>query len=329
MSETLAEPSAPSHERQEDAAMNRRNFLEEAAAATSAAIVLVTPSCRRHPEPGEQLPHDAEHGKDGRMDHHHGHPDMRELLEKEERHPFYRNPERWLDENEKRIEEECFAATGELVERVPGSGVLENTDAWVARLAEKARELSKKSGKPVKVILESHESCGAAELAFKGDADPDQRAREAQEKMVEKLRAQGVDAEHGGDSSFNHLPVHNALGATIDFTEGRMVKAPLNTFVISSPLSRRIPADTLLAAAISSGDHSYGALLKQYTIVAFVDRDRRADCEQILREIDTKAAEFRNKGIDVRIIARDAPPPPVGYAPRTIRVKCIDERVQG
>jgi len=305
-------------------AITRRDFLETAAVSAAAGALLVQEGAASE----EELSREKGHGKEEDMDHAHAHPDMKALLEREQQHPFHKDPEAWLREHEAEIEAKCFAPTGELIERVPGSGVLENPDAWVARLAQKAKALSDRSGKPVKVVLESHKSCGAAGLAFKGDADPDERAREAQKKMVDGLRAQGIDAEHGGDSAMNDLSVHNALGATIDFTQGRMVEPPLNTFVISTPEDSRVTADTLLAAAISSGDHSYGTLLKQYTIVAFMDRDRRAECEQALQEIDAQSADLRRKGVNVRIIRRDAPPAPVGYSPTVIRVKCIDERVQ-
>jgi hypothetical protein len=258
---------------------------------------------------------------------HHAHPDMKAQYAKESAHPFHLDPETWLNEHQKEVET-CFAPTGQRIVRVPGSGVLKDQDAWAADLARQAKEMERKTGKPVKVIIEAHDACGAAGIAYKGEDKPDDRARDFDRTLVAKLRAKGVDAEYGGDSAMNGLPVHTALASTIDFTGGRMQSPPINSFAAASPDLAGIADDALLALNIAAGDHSYGKELKQFTFLAFIDPAHRTDAESVLREIEEKAKPFRAKGIDVRIVRRDAPKPDAGDAVSVLRVQCIDERVQ-
>jgi hypothetical protein len=269
----------------------------------------------------------AAHGS-GKQEHmtHHDHPDMAALYQKEVSHPFHTDPETWLKTHEKELEA-AFAPTGEFVLRVPGSGVLEKMDEWIDFLAAKAKAMGKATGRPMKIVIESHAACGAAGIAYKGKESPDDCARDDHDVMVEKLRAKGVDAVHGRDSAMSGSPVHTALAATVDFSE-RMKRPPVNSFGVSSPHTARIPDDALLALAIAAGSHSYGEHLKQFTFICFVDPANRGAAEGTITEIDKRAEEYRRKGIDVRIIRFDAPPVREGDTPTVLRVQCIDERVK-
>lgn len=324
-------------EQSEDPATSRRAFLARIGklSAASACMILHPRSCSYSPslqhsmEASHHDEHTTNHAAHGKH-----HPDMRPLLEKELAHPFNKDPNQWLDAHEKEWKE-CFdcsnepvtevtivcidermliqivTQSGKRVLRMAGSGVLwKNVDELVDALVAYVTTLA--NGRPLSSItvkISSHLTCGAAGIKFGGTPNPDKAASDFQrDTIVEKLIARGINAVFTGNAPMVKGP-HTGIAAAVDCTDGRLQRLPgMNAFTISSPgdVPQAIK-DAMLAFEISSGNHAYGPLLRQFTFVVFSDPARPQVALEIIRALDEQTLEFKTKGMDIRIITREAP----------------------
>jgi len=207
----------------------------------------------------ERLPH-AEHS--GTQEHMHDHPDITGLLSKELAHPFHQNPEQWLSDHGKEIDE-CFdcsadpvtevtvlcidermltavqTKSGARVLRMAGSGVLfsrqpseeQEIETLADSFAQYIERLAKQSGQPMNpttLKISSHKTCGAAGVKFgETSEDPDESARGYQKKLVAALQKRGIRAEFTNDARMNGNSAHNALGTIFDLSGGRFQRLPM------------------------------------------------------------------------------------------------------
>lgn len=286
----------------------------------------------------------------------HGHPDMDKELRDQMKHPFHTNPEQWLETHGKDLDA-CFdcsgepvtevtivcidermtmalkTASGKRVLRMAGSGVLfskaltedEQIEELADSLAQYVAALAQASGidvSSIKLKISSHLTCGAAAKKFGAEsADPDESAREYQQKAVAALKARGINAEFTNDAPMNDNTAHNALATIVDFSRGRLQRTPitvenvdgmaqpmtLNTFVVSSPSDAKALEDALLSIGIASGSHSYGEQLKQYTFLVLIDPADPKRSWQFVSDLTAGAKPFEAKGIKVKIVTREAP----------------------
>lgn len=220
--------------------------------------------------------------------------------------------------------------------RTAGSGVLKDPDAWVQQMTAYVRTLEQQNGgKPVHVVLTWHKTCGAGGLKHAGKSNSDALAHADIEGLAEKLRTQGIDTVcPQNPAPMNGLAVHNALGVTIDGTQGRMQCPPFNSFALNSPDEAGLAGETALATTISTKPlaehgHGYGNLLKEtkapYTILVYTNPDR-PESRGILQRLDRELAAHRANGVHIRVIERQAPRDTAQTPVTEVRVVCMDER---
>ncbi|MDO8469342.1 MAG: hypothetical protein Q7S29_06335 [Candidatus Peribacter sp.] len=308
---------------------NRREFLEHAMAGTAAAALATS------------LPHDmasAQQHHDAHAEHGH-HPDMQKMLAEERKHPFHADPAKYLEEHPE-IERNAFHSTDTRILRTAGSGILKDPDQWAQHIAAYVRQLQQENGDgaDIAVILEAHDTCGAGALKRPGQEKTDDLAHADIEAVAEKLRAMGIKATCPKQRSrMNGLPVHNALGVTIDMTRGsRMQCPPFNSFTLSSPDMAAMPSEGRTAGQISSKPleqhgHGYGTLLKEsqapYTYLVYVDADQREQSAPKVADIRKEADGLRQSaGMNTRMIERVAPVETQHVPVRKVVVRCMDER---
>jgi hypothetical protein len=221
--------------------------------------------------------------------------------------------------------------------RTAGSGILKNPDQWVQQLAGYVRDLEQQNGgKPVRVVLTAHKTCGAGAQKYGGKPNSDELAHRDIEGLAEKLIAQGINAVCEREyAPMNGLKAHNALGVTVDGTHGRMQCPPFNSFALSSPDEAGFAGEAALATTISTkpldqDGHGYGDLLREtkapYTILAYTDPARPRQSHSILHELDRALAQHRANGVRIRVIERPAPKDETHVPVTEVRVVCMDER---
>ena len=267
------------------------------------------------------------------------HPNMRAMLQKELEHPFHEDPVRFLDAHPE-IEQRAFRPAEIRIIRTAGSGILKDPDQWARQLADYVHALEEENngnGAQIQVILEAHDTCGAGGLKRPGQEGTDDLAHADITAIAQKLRALGIKATCPQERSpMNGLSVHNALGMTIDLTEGsRMQNPPFNSFALSGPDIGAFPVEALTAGEISSKPleqhgHGYGDALKEtnapYTYLVYTDPDRREAAAPHVEAIRRKVEALRARGINIRVIERQAPEETQPVPVRSIFVRCMDER---
>ncbi|MFH1444481.1 MAG: hypothetical protein ABIG34_03765 [Candidatus Peregrinibacteria bacterium] len=276
----------------------------------------------------EHEPEAAEHAE---------HPDMRTMLDTELQNPFHKDPVAFLDGNPN-VEQNAFRASDTRILRTAGSGILKDPDQWAQQLADYVCALEQENGNgtQIEVELEAHDTCGAGGLKRPDEQNTDDPAHADIEGIAQKLQALGINATCPKQRSpMNGLSVHNALGVTIDMTQGsRMQCPPFNSFALSSPDADAFPVEALTAGQISSKPleqhgHGYGNLLSEtgvpYTYLVYVDPSQPQSAARV-QAIREKVEELHTKGINVRVIERQAPNVTQKVPVKKVVVRCMDER---
>lgn len=333
MTEVPFSPDATADIRHPDSKANhletRREFLEHAIGSTAAAALATSfpdsmATAQQH--------HDshAEHGH---------HPDMQKMLAEERKHLFHADPAKYLDEHPE-IEQHAFRSTDTRILRTAGSGILKDPDQWAKQIADYVHQLQKENGDgaEIEVRLEAHDTCGAGALKRPGQDKTDDLAHADIDQVAGKLCTLGIKASCPKErSKMNGLPVHNALGVTIDMTRGSRMQTPtFNSFILSSPDMAAMPAEGRTAGQISSKPleqhgHGYGTLLKEtqapYTYLVYVDADQREQSAPKVADIRKEADGLRQSaGMNTRMIERVAPVETQRVPVRKVVVRCMDER---
>ncbi|MDD4628407.1 MAG: hypothetical protein PHE68_03380 [Candidatus Peribacteraceae bacterium] len=268
----------------------------------------------------------------------HDHPNMTELLSRELAHPFHKDPTGYLDAHPE-IEQQAFRPSPVRVIRTAGSGILKDPDQWADQLATYVQKLKQENGdgQEIEVEMTAHDTCGAGGLKRPGQTDTDNLAHADIEDLTARLVQRGVHAACPRKRfPMNGLSVHNALGVTIDLTEGcRLQCPPFNSFTLSSPDLDALPAEALTAGQISSkpaeeNGHSYGNVLVDtkapYTYLVYVEPDKEKESAPRIKAIQDAIEPLRAKGVATRIIIRHAPAASQRIPVRKVVVVCMDER---